>query len=634
MSDVPDRYKELLLKAIEAGEKRDYEKSTAILLQLVAETDSIPEAFLYLGRSYHASGEYYNAVQAFKYYISYRSNSAKGYFFLGRTYLVLGFFVKALKCFKNALDLSPKNPEILSLTGMTYLKLKKVSIALIYLEQAVFAASGNKSIYNAYLNVLHLKGIKDLYSGSIDEAGQIFEFLIQSGMDIPSVQLHLAYVKKEKGDFNESLELYQKVIQANQGDHLLKMQIIPLLLQTGRNDEAAQIISELTRRNIPVSNDSLKYIDINRIMAVESYGKNKYKDTVFYAKKVLKENYYDNEMHLLIGEAFRHTNNLDKAENHFRLVAKRDLSKVEAVYGIIMVLWVQERFNELLEELRKGKKKFPEDKIIDYYYALTASKLLHSPDETISLLNKEIERNAPDSYLFEALGDQYFRLSKNEQAESCFLKAIKINKKQSSAYISLIKTYHRLGQKSKVGTVFRDYLNLYPDDDKTRRYYINHLYNTGNFKKTAKEIERYSSRFEVDSTLNKLLSRCYINTGEYQKAMILYRQLLRANPDNGNYLLSYAYCLDKLCKTKEALDLLERSRSFIKNNITIELSIGVLSYRQKYHEKALNAFKKVLEINENEWRAYYNISKIYEEQGLKDLASKFRARSEQLEKNT
>ena len=629
-----EKYKKQLLEAINAGKNRDYYTAVAILEKVVAETDEISEAFLYLGRSYHALGEYYKAVQVLHYYILSDEGSPKGYFFLGRTYFMLGLYLKALKCFKKTLNYLPENAEVLSLTGLTYLKLKKVSIALHYLERAVYADENNRFIYNAYLNVLYLKGIRDLYAGRVDDAGNIFEFILKTDQNLPSVSIYLAQVRKEQGLFKEALKLYEYVIKLNPNDHLLKMQIIPLLIQVGRSDEASKIIIELSKRNIPLTDPYLKNVDINRAMAIEAFKKNQYKDTVFFARKALKSNYYDNEIHLLIGEAFRHLSNYKNAENHYRLVLSRDNSKIEAIYGIIMLFWVQEQFVELFRELKKAKNKFPTDGVITYYYALTAAKLFMDPKDVMKLLNTEMKNNQFDSYLLEAMGEQYLRLKQPIYSENYFKKAITNNKKLSTAYIGLIKTYHLLGEKSKIGKVFRDYLSIVPDDNMVRRYYINHLYRTGNYNKAIKEIEQYSSEYANDDNVNRLLAKCYLNIRDYQKAMLIYKQILHLHPDNSNYLLSFAYCTGKLFGQEKALELLEKSRKYIKNSINIELTIGVLATKLKKSNIALDAFKNVLELDEKEWRAYYNIAKIYESQGLKDFAVKFKKLGEKFKKNT
>jgi tetratricopeptide (TPR) repeat protein len=235
--------------------------------------------------------------------------------------------------------------------------------------------------------------------------------------------------------------------------------------------------------------------------------------------------------------------------------------------------------------------------------------------------------------LLDSIGEQYLRLAKPDSAENFFIKAISFNKKLYSSYIGLIKTYHLIGKKNKIGKVFRDYLTIFPEDDKIRRYYINHLYISGDFSKTAKEIEKYASKYENDDSINKLLAKCYLNTNNYQKAMLLYRQILRQHPQNSNYLLSYAYCMEKLKKTDIALTILEKSRSYIKDEINIELTIGILYFKKKKYEPAINAFKKAIEIDENDFRAYEKIAKIYQIQGFKDFAKKFKLRGDELKKN-
>ncbi|MCL2705058.1 MAG: tetratricopeptide repeat protein [Spirochaetaceae bacterium] len=631
---MAEKHKKLLQKAIETGKKRDYAVSATILEKIVAETDELPEAFLYLGRSYHALGEYYKAVQTLQYYIFYKENSPKGYFFLGRTYLILGFYIKALKCFKKTLELVPDNPEVLSLTGLTYLKLKKVSISLHYLEKAVYADQKNRFIYNAYLNVLYLKGIRDLYSGRVDEAGDIFEFILKTDKDLPSVSIYLAQVRKEQGRINEALKLYDHVTKINPNDHLLKMQIIPLLLKEGKTNEASEIIIELSKKNIPIDNTYLNDVDINRMLAIEAFKRNNYKDAIFFARKVLKSNYYDNEIHLLIGEAFRHLKSYQKAENHFRLVLNRENNKIEAIYGIIMVMWLQERFVELFKELKKAVNNFPSDNVINYYLALTAAKLSLNPNDVIKILDNEMENNQSDSYLLEALGEQYLRLKMPGHSENYFQKAIINNKELSTAYVGLIKTYHLLGDKSKILKVFRDYLSIFPDDNKIRRYYINHLYKTGSYDKAIKEIEQYSSEYASSENVNRLLAKCYLNIRDFQKAMLIYKKMLRLYPNNSNYLLSYAYCTDKLSGAEKALSLLEKSKNYLKDDIDIELTIGVLASKLNKNDTALSAFKNALELDEKEWRVYYNIAKIYKSQGLKDFAVKFEKLGEKFKKNT
>ncbi len=58
-----------------------------LLARIVGSTDQFPQAQLYLGRAYHALGEYANAAQVLGFYVRGRPGSLSGQFFLGRAYL-------------------------------------------------------------------------------------------------------------------------------------------------------------------------------------------------------------------------------------------------------------------------------------------------------------------------------------------------------------------------------------------------------------------------------------------------------------------------------------------------------------------------------------------------------------------
>ena len=64
-----DEYLKDLEKAIQIGRKRNYKEAISILTGIVCNTDNYPIAFLYLGRSYHAIGEYEKLADGFLLFI-------------------------------------------------------------------------------------------------------------------------------------------------------------------------------------------------------------------------------------------------------------------------------------------------------------------------------------------------------------------------------------------------------------------------------------------------------------------------------------------------------------------------------------------------------------------------------------
>src|SRR6056297_3503039 len=86
---------QLLQEALELGRRRNYKQAVQKLLYLISADDSLDEAFLYLGRSFHALGEYSRAIDALRSFVEKRQSSSAGHFFLGRSYLAMNIYPHA-----------------------------------------------------------------------------------------------------------------------------------------------------------------------------------------------------------------------------------------------------------------------------------------------------------------------------------------------------------------------------------------------------------------------------------------------------------------------------------------------------------------------------------------------------------
>ena len=75
---------ELFDSALEAGRNRDYQLAIELLQEVLVRSDRFPAALLYLGRAYHAAGDFNRAIQALQFYLKLEPDSAEGHFFLVR----------------------------------------------------------------------------------------------------------------------------------------------------------------------------------------------------------------------------------------------------------------------------------------------------------------------------------------------------------------------------------------------------------------------------------------------------------------------------------------------------------------------------------------------------------------------
>ena len=82
MSRDDTGYKKLAL-AIQAGKAGEYKRALKILEELISGEDAPPEAWLVLGRTFHALGDFSRALAAFNDYLKLNPNRVRATFLWG-----------------------------------------------------------------------------------------------------------------------------------------------------------------------------------------------------------------------------------------------------------------------------------------------------------------------------------------------------------------------------------------------------------------------------------------------------------------------------------------------------------------------------------------------------------------------
>ncbi|MCL2008228.1 MAG: tetratricopeptide repeat protein, partial [Treponema sp.] len=248
-----------LKPAAEAGEKGDYRKAIQILRKLLSETEAPAEAWLLLGRSFHALKDYSQALAGFSEYIRQKPDSPEGYLFLGRSYLAAQMPYRAVPYLRKALEKSPGSSNAKALLGIAYLKSKNSGAAVEMLQAAVEDAPANKRIYRAYLNALMVRGIRLCGNEEYDLGFQILTFVLanadEAGMaDSPILRLELGRAARETGRMQEALKHFDEALKLSGNDRRIRWSRASVLMSLGRNDEARTDIENIRSHDNNVPN--------------------------------------------------------------------------------------------------------------------------------------------------------------------------------------------------------------------------------------------------------------------------------------------------------------------------------------------------------------------------------------------
>ena len=625
-------HSQLFAEALEAGKQKNYEKAVNNLEKIVSVTEEIPEALLYLGRSYHALGKYEKSIGVYKHFILRRPGESVGYFFLGRTYLTLKMEEYALRYLRKAYDLDSGNPQILALLGLTYLKLKRPELASPILGHAVEITGDTERLYNGYLNALSAHAVKEFYAGNYDIAGQMFHFLIDRGYDTDFIHVYLGLISRDSGDYTQALYHYEAALKYSPDDAGLKMRRAAMLYFTGSQTEAIRIIESL-KQEIPfIRQNFFDEEGLSHTLCIHYFMKEEFRKAIYHGNKTLKKDYSDPVVHGIVGESYRNLGDMEKAKNHFLRAVEADPHNTDTRYGLAMVFWQEGKYLAMLSELQKIISKEPDNQSVQFFIVMCKCRLHYPAEQTIPLVQEAIKHIGPDPHLFNALGEQYIRGELRGLADKWLKKAITLQEDNHEAYVNLIELYREDKRFAELEPVYYQYFSVFPDDRPRRKDFITLLMSVEKYGEAIQQILKYLPYRTKDEMTKRLLAICYRKTRQYRDAAILYKELLMKRPKSEEYIKSIVYCYEKMGKLQFAAEFLQRAVNEAGHSLSLLLILGTLQYKTGNEEKALQIFRTAADSSPDDSRAYRNIAVVYKNKGFTDMSNKFLRHAEKIEK--
>lgn len=121
-----------------------------------------PRVPLWIGFTYHAEGDYRQAIEMYNEAIAKNPNFALAYVNRGRAYFDLDEYKKAIENFNSAIGIDPSNAEHYYKTGVSYLKLEEPQQAQFFLELALHQDNAQPKMYRAMATALRALGRGEL----------------------------------------------------------------------------------------------------------------------------------------------------------------------------------------------------------------------------------------------------------------------------------------------------------------------------------------------------------------------------------------------------------------------------------------------------------------------------------------
>ena len=614
-----------LKAASEAGKKGNYRLAIKILGELISETDAPPEAWLLLGRSFHALKEYSRALAAFNDYIQHRPRAGDGYLFAGRTYIALGMAYRAVPFLRKALENNPADSRTKAILGIAYLKSKNSQASVEILQEAVEAAPDDKRIYRAYLNSLLVRGIRLCDTEDYDLGLQMLRFVLTNGAeagfpDNTFLRLQLGRAAREAGNPEEALEHFSQALKLTGGDaggdRRIRWSRASILMALGRNAEASKEIEKIRSHDadVPELPWNSELVDIFMIRSFLESGE--WRRAAESCRAWLRNREDLTMIRMLYAEALRNLSDYEAAHNHLQRALEKEPENLELWYADILVAWEGKDYKSLKKALRAAESLNGDRDIIKRFTILCQTRTSEDTQGNITLLQNAIRSIGPEPELMYALGEAYLKVGLLEEARSWFKKTVLLKDNHESAWLGEIAALEALSASEEssrtessrtedLSSLYEAYLARWPDNLSLRRERAMFLVKTFEYTEAAAELEKLLAWEPSNPSLRRVLAYAYRKTGRYREAAMFLKSLLKEKPRDIGLLIEYSGCLERAGAAQYAVAVLEKARELFKSSPDISLALGILSFRQhKNVEKAFDYLREAASLDTRDPRPY------------------------------
>jgi len=618
----------LLEHAISLGRQRRYREAVPLLQRIASSQNGHTEALLYLGRSYHALGDFSQAIDSLRQFVELHPDSAAGHFFLGRSFLSAGAFLSAARQLQQALRLKPDFSHSRVLLAYAFLKLKKADEASDLLGQVVEADPSNKSLYSGYLNALLVSGIRHFQQGDYDYSREVFEFLLQKNMRDILLYLYLGMIYRSTGELESALNAYEEALLFSPSDELILYRTAVLNIQLGNEDRGRRLL-QLLQQYAP-SSPLLNTEETEHAMLLQYLQREEYSKALAHGLELLKQDRNNIPVRLVVAECCRELDHLEWSVNHYTRAVEQDPFNIHAHFGLAMIWWQSREYSKMERQLNLIIKTDPHNESARYYRILCRSRMNIEPSIFIEELSGEIRHFGPDPHLLQALADTYLKDGSYRYAEKWYRKALSLAPENAESLKNLILLSDHI-EIVGLEDLYQQYLQLHPRDTAINRRYIRYLFQLEKYPETIEQIESILPFIDDTHWLNRIRAISYRRTGEFGHAAVIYRQLLRQDPEKEEYLRPLVYCLQKSGDNDQAVRILAAAIDHLPEpSAELFLIFGVIQFKRDNMNAALRAFRDAQDKAPGDWRPYHNIGEVYRRRGMEDYASRFFLRAEKL----
>ncbi|MEO0294074.1 MAG: tetratricopeptide repeat protein [candidate division WOR-3 bacterium] len=147
---------------------------------------------------------------------------------------------------------------------------------------------------------------------------------------------------------------------------------------------------------------------------------------------------------------------------------------------------------------------------------------------------------------------------------------------------------------------------------------------SGKYKEAVETLNKARKMDSENTKVYNLLGWAYINLEEYDKASLIFQEVLKIDPHNEMAQVNLGYISYKKGLYGEAIEKLSLIEKNAKDKQAVLYALfylGVMYYEREMLDDSIEFLNKAISLGPNLYEAYYYLGKAYQKKGLPNLCS-------------
>jgi tetratricopeptide (TPR) repeat protein len=231
----------------------------------------------------------------------------------------------------------------------------------------------------------------------------------------------------------------------------------------------------------------------------------------------------------------------------------------------------------------------------------------------VTAYQKVVELDPKRASAYLSLGDVYIRMQRWNEAAGALEKGVAVDSSNAAALFHLGNAYEELRDFAKAADAYERFLKLKPENAWTGYLRLgSSRMELQQYDQAVAALQEAQKAQPKDTKVNYSLAMAYKKAGQYDQAEAVLRGLAEQSPaDASNYYSDIIKMYDEAGRNENAI---EAAKKVIELNPKSEMAVynlAIMFQKLKRYEEAIATFQQALTIKPDYDVAYYNIGSCY-----------------------